>query len=140
MTLAPLVQAPLLIQIHAWSAIAAFGLGLAQFARIKGTPVHRGIGWAWVLLMAVVAASSFGIHTICSFGPFSVIHLLSIFTLLILPVAVLHARRHRVARHQRAMVLLFAGALVIAGIFTFSPGRIMHDVAFGTRTATGSCS
>jgi uncharacterized membrane protein len=29
------------------------------------------------------------------------------------------------------MVGLFAGALVIAGIFTFMPGRIMHAVLFG---------
>jgi uncharacterized membrane protein len=29
------------------------------------------------------------------------------------------------------MVGLFAGALVIAGLFTFVPGRIMYHVAFG---------
>jgi uncharacterized membrane protein len=29
------------------------------------------------------------------------------------------------------MVGLFVGALVIAGVFTFLPGRIMHAVAFG---------
>ena len=36
-----------------------------------------------------------------------------------------------VRRHQRAMIGLFAGALVIAGVFTFLPGRIMHAVLFG---------
>jgi uncharacterized membrane protein len=29
------------------------------------------------------------------------------------------------------MIAIFAGALVIAGFFTFVPGRIMHAVAFG---------
>jgi uncharacterized membrane protein len=29
------------------------------------------------------------------------------------------------------MTLMFIGALVIAGAFTFMPGRIMHQVAFG---------
>ncbi len=29
------------------------------------------------------------------------------------------------------MIGLFAGALVIAGIFTLVPGRIMHGVIFG---------
>jgi uncharacterized membrane protein len=29
------------------------------------------------------------------------------------------------------MTGLFMGALVIAGVFTFLPGRIMHAVAFG---------
>jgi hypothetical protein len=30
------------------------------------------------------------------------------------------------------MIGIFTGALVIAGLFTFLPGRIMHAVASGT--------
>jgi uncharacterized membrane protein len=30
------------------------------------------------------------------------------------------------------MLGLFAGALIIAGIFTLVPGRIMHRVVFGS--------
>ena len=139
MSWSPLLTADLPIRLHALPAIAAFLLGLAQFALRKGTPLHRAMGWLWVLLMAVVAGSSFFIHTICQFGGFSLIHLLSILTLVSLPGAVLHARRGRVAAHARAMKLLFLGALVIAGLFTFTPGRIMHDVAFGTDGAIGAC-
>jgi uncharacterized membrane protein len=29
------------------------------------------------------------------------------------------------------MISVFAGALVIAGLFTLVPGRIMHTVVFG---------
>ncbi len=29
------------------------------------------------------------------------------------------------------MISMFVGALLIAGAFTFLPGRIMHAVAFG---------
>jgi uncharacterized membrane protein len=29
------------------------------------------------------------------------------------------------------MIAIFAGALVVAGLFTFMPGRIMHAVVFG---------
>lgn len=29
------------------------------------------------------------------------------------------------------MILIFAGALVVAGLFTLVPGRIMHRVIFG---------
>jgi uncharacterized membrane protein len=29
------------------------------------------------------------------------------------------------------MIGMFAGALVIAGLFTLAPGRIMHQVLFG---------
>src|SRR3954466_13746548 len=125
MSLAPLLDAAPAIPLHAFAAMAAFVLGLVQFAAPKGTLPHRTIGWIWVALMAVVAASSFWIHQIRLVGPFSPIHLLSIFTLVMLPLAVWRARRHQVAGHRRVMILIFAGALVIAGLFTLVPGRIM---------------
>ena len=131
MTLAPLLAAPAVIQVHAFAALAAFALGAVQFAAPKGTIPHRVFGWSWAGLMLAVIVSSFFIHTIRLVGPFSPIHLLSVFTLAMLPLAVLRARRHDVRKHQRAMTSLFVGALVIAGIFTLMPGRIMHAVVFG---------
>jgi uncharacterized membrane protein len=82
--------------------------------------------------MLTVAISSLFIHEIRLWGPWSPIHLLSILVLVTLPLAVLHARRHDVGQHRRAMLMLFTGALVIAGVFTFLPGRIMHSAAFGS--------
>ena len=131
MSLAPLLEAAPAIPLHAFAAMAAFVLGLVQFAALKDTLPHRTIGWIWVALMAAVAASSFWIHQIRLVGPFSPIHLLSIFTLVMLPLAVWRAHTHRVTDHRRAMILLFAGALVVAGLFTLVPGRIMHRVLFG---------
>jgi hypothetical protein len=37
------------------------------------------------------------------------------------------------------MISLYVGALVIAGGFTFVPGRIMHDVAFGGASQHPRC-
>lgn len=82
--------------------------------------------------MALVAVSSFWIHQIRLVGPWSPIHLLSIFTLTMLPLAVWKAHRHDVTAHRRVMIFLFTGALVIAGLFTVVPGRIMHTVLFGS--------
>jgi uncharacterized membrane protein len=48
-----------------------------------------------------------------------------------LPIGVLRAHRHQVAAHRRTMLGLFAGSLVIVGVFTFVPGRIMYHVVFG---------
>src|SRR5215472_16905845 len=107
MTLAPLFAAPVVIQSHAFAAIAAFALGAVQLAAPKRTIPHRLFGWLWAALMLAVILSSFFIHTIRSWGPFSPIHLLSIFTLVILPIAVWRARRHDVRRHQRTMISLF---------------------------------
>jgi len=139
MSLAPLFGASAPIIIHTAAALTAFVIGSVQLAAPKGTLPHRTLGWIWVVMMATVVLTSFPIHTICTIGSFSPIHGLSLFTILVLPVAVLHARKHRVKSHARAMVLLFVGALCIAGFFTLWPGRIMHDVAFGTATAHGTC-
>ena len=130
MTLAPLLNASPVIQIHAFAAMAAFALAScsSRAERHAAAPDHR---LDWVTLMAAIAISSFWIHEIRLLGPFSPIHALSIFTLVMLPLAVLHARNHRVTQHRKAMISIFVGALVIAGAFTFLPGRIMHAVAVG---------
>ena len=128
MSLAPLLAAPLSTQVHAFAAMAAFALGAVQLAAPKGTLPHRTIGWLWVALMVTVTTTSFWIHDLRVWGQWSPIHLLSIFTLIMLPPAVIHAMRHRVENHRKAMMGLFTGALLIAGLFTFWPGRIMHAV------------
>src|ERR1700753_17703 len=118
MSLSPLLYAAPQIPLHAFAALAAFVLGLVQFLAPKGTLPHRTIGWIWVALMMAVAVSSFWIHQIRLFGPFSPIHLLSIFTLVIVPIGVWRAHRHDVSGHSKTMVLTFAGARAIAGLFT----------------------
>jgi uncharacterized membrane protein len=117
--------------VHAFAAMAAFALGIVQLAGPKGMLPHRTIGYVWVALMLVVAASSLAIHGMKQRGGFSAIHLLSIVVLALVPLAVLAARRRRVDTHRRAMISLFAGALVIAGAFTLLPRRIMHRIFFG---------
>jgi uncharacterized membrane protein len=131
MSLAPLLNAAPAIPIHAFAAMAAFVLGIVQFTAPKGTLPHRTLGWIWVALMAVVAISSFWIHEIRLWGPWSPIHLLSIFTPIMLVLAVWYARRHNVRGHKITMISIFFGALVIAGTFTFVPGRLMHAAVFG---------
>jgi uncharacterized membrane protein len=131
MSLTPLLDASPAIQIHAFAAMAAFVLGVVQLSAPKGTLPHRALGWVWAGLMTVVAVSSFWINELRVMGPWSPIHLLSIFTLATLPFAIFHARRHRVIHHRWAMISLFAGALVVAGLFTLVPGRLMHAVVFG---------
>jgi uncharacterized membrane protein len=131
MSLVPLLDAMRPIPLHAFVAIAAFALGVVQLAAPKGTLPHRTLGWTWVALMVVVAGSSFWIHQIRLLGPWSPIHLLSIFTLVMLPLGVWRAHRHDVTAHRWTMIGIFTGALVIAGLFTLVPGRIMHTVLFG---------
>jgi uncharacterized membrane protein len=131
MTLAPLLDASPAIKLHAFAATTAFVLGVVQLSAPKGTLPHRTVGWIWVALMLAVSISAFWIHQLRLWGPWSPIHLLAIFTLTMLPLGVWSAHRHAVERHRWTMIGIFVGALVIAGIFTFVPGRIMYQVAFG---------
>jgi uncharacterized membrane protein len=131
MSLDPLLAASPVVQVHAFAAMGAFALGIVQFAAPKGTVPHRALGYIWVALMLAVAVSSFWINGINTWRGFSLIHLLSITVLVLVPLSVLAARRHKVGRHSKAMIGVFAGALVIAGAFTLLPGRIMHQVLFG---------
>ena len=131
MTLAPLLAASPIIQVHAYLAFAAIALGAAQFALPKGVTLHRALGWSFALVMMGVAGGSLFIHTIRMWGPWSPIHLLSLFTLAMTPLAVLAARRGRIASHRSAMIWLYSLALVVTGLFTLWPGRIMHAVVFG---------
>lgn len=135
----PLFSSSTEIQIHAVAAMCAFAVGAVQLILPKGTKFHRVVGWTWAAVMLVVALSSFFVNTSCTFGPFSAIHLLTLFTLAMLFLGVMHARKRRTRQQAIIMVFLFIGALVIAGAFTFSPGRIMHDVAFGTSSSHERC-
>lgn len=128
MTLAPLLSASPAIQLHAAAAILAFGVGLLQLTRPKGDRAHRALGYLWAAAMLVVALSSFWIHELNHWHGFSWIHLLSLYVLATLPIAVLHARRGNVRAHRFNMIGMFVGALVIAGAFTLLPGRIMYRV------------
>lgn len=135
MSLDPLLSAAPVIQLHAFSAILAFLLGAVVLFGAKGTPRHRTLGRVWVWLMVVVSVSSFFIWEIRTFGLFSAIHLLSIGTLVALFLAVRFAIRHQIEQHRRTMQSIYLGALVIAGFFTFMPGRIMYRVIFGAAGA-----
>ena len=120
------------IPSHALVALLAVLLGGLQLSRAKGTAQHRLLGWIWVALMAYVAASSFFISEIKLWGAFSPIHLLSVWTLISLVMAIFHVRRGNIRQHKIWMMLLYVLALLVTGLFTLWPGRVMHAVLFGT--------
>jgi uncharacterized membrane protein len=125
-----LAAAPLPIRIHVAGAASALAIGTALLIGVKGTMMHRTLGWGWVVAMGTTAVSSFFIHRINPDG-FSFIHLISGWTVIALPMAVYAARKHRVKAHRRGMVGLFVGGLLVAGVLSFLPGRLMWQVVFG---------
>ena len=125
-----LAAAPLAIRVHVLGAAGALLIGTMLLIGVKGTTVHRTLGWGWVVAMGTTAVSSFFIHRINPDG-FSFIHLISGWSVIALPMAVYAARKHRVKAHRRGMVGLFVGGLLVAGVLSFLPGRLMWRVVFG---------
>lgn len=115
------------IAAHAAMAGAALAVGGVVLARRKGTASHRVLGWTWVVLMASVASISFAIR----YNGFSWIHGLSVYTLVALAFGVAHARRRRIRAHRITMISIFVGALVITGLFTLLPQRLIGQALWG---------
>lgn len=129
--LAPLAAASPAIQVHVAAAVTALVVGSVQLLRPKGRTVHILLGWTWVVAMAVVAVSSLFI-TQLNPGHFSPIHAFTAWTLIALPMGVAAILvRGNAKAHGRTMAGLFLGGLIIAGAFTFLPGRLMWDVFLG---------
>jgi len=118
------------IQIHLLAALAAFAIGAVQIFGPKGTTMHRILGWSWIIFMVVVAGSSFFIRMI-NHGSFSFIHILSGATLVAAPMIVYAAKTKDINAHKKHATRLYVGALLIAGLFTFLPGRLMWQMVFG---------
>jgi uncharacterized membrane protein len=124
-------DAPLAVKIHLVTVIPAFFIGTWLIVlSTKGAPVHRGLGVVYLTLMVVTAITTLFIRTIDP-GHFSWIHLFVPLTLIGVTTTVLALRQGNIARHKRSMILLYVGALLIAGGFTFMPGRLMHALFFG---------
>lgn len=120
---------PTLIWLHIATIFVALALTPVMLLRRRGDSLHRTLGWIWVAGLAGTALLSFGIRVIWP-GSLSYIHILSVWTLIQIPIIVMSARRHDHARHRRAIHGMVIGALLIAGFFTFPFGRLMGHWLF----------
>jgi uncharacterized membrane protein len=125
-----LADAPLVVQVHLATVLAAFALATAQMLGAKGTPLHRAMGWVLVALFITTALDSLFIRNPGG-GLFNPFQFFSIWTLIAVPWAVIAARRHNAAFHGRMMTGFYVGALIVAGLLTLIPGRLMWRVFFG---------
>lgn len=116
--------------IHLVTVLIALPLGMIIFLSRKGGARHRTMGKAWLLLMVVTAIATFFIRHLND-GQLSYIHLLSVLTLVSVPRAINAARQGNIALHRRRLVSMFAGALIVAGLASFIPGRIMYVFLLG---------
>ena len=120
---------PLPIWGHLATILVALILTPVMLLRRRGDARHRLLGYVWVGAMLLTALITFDVH-VSNPGGFSIIHLLSLWTLIQVPLIVLSARAHNVVRHRRAVRGMVTGALLIAGFFTFPFGRLLGTWLF----------
>jgi uncharacterized membrane protein len=118
------------VKLHVYAALTALAIGTVILFRPKGRGLHKTLGWSWVIAMGTTAASSLFIMEV-NRGFFSFIHLLSGWTIIALPMAIFAIRSRKVEIHRRTMTGMFVGGLVVAGLLSFIPGRIMFEMFFG---------
>ena len=107
------------VWLHIATIFVALVLTPVMLLRPRGDRLHRRLGYVWVSAMALTAIISFDIRLIMD-GHFSFIHILSVWTLIQLPLIVWTARSHRVPNHRRAVRGMVIGALLLAGVFHIS--------------------
>ncbi|MCE7517538.1 DUF2306 domain-containing protein [Vreelandella titanicae] len=110
--------------LHLYASLLALGLGAILLLSPKGTMLHRILGSTWVLAMAFSALSSFwfGGGVLPLIGHFGPIHLLSLWGLVALAVAVVAILKGRVEQHRGWMIGAYLG-LVGAFVGSLAPGR-----------------
>lgn len=125
----PLIEAGPLVQGHIIAAVLSALVGAAQFVGRKGTSVHKTLGWVWIGLIAITAGSSIFMRNLND-GGFSFTHGFTALAALGVPAAVLAIRRGDILLHRNFMIAVYVGGLLIAGMFTLTPGRLLHYVMF----------
>lgn len=114
---------------HLGTMIVALALTPVMLLRRRGDRPHRIIGTIWVSAMILTALISLTIRE-ANDGGFSVIHILSAWTLLQVPFIWWSARAHRVDQHRSSVRGMVFGALLIAGFFTFPFNRMLGQFLF----------
>ena len=112
---------------HLATIVVALALTPTMLLRPRGDRRHRQLGKVWVVAMLLTALLSLNLRTS---GHFSVIHILSVWTLIQAPWIWWSARTHHIAKHRGLVRGMVLGALLIAGFFTFPFDRLLGHWLF----------
>lgn len=102
-------------------------------ANTKGTKIHVMFGRVYMIMMMITAIIT--LFMSAHVGPrilnhFGWIHCFSFLTLYTVPTAYWAIKKENIKSHKRKMILLYFGAIIIAGGFTFTPGRYLYELIF----------
>jgi uncharacterized membrane protein len=138
MTLQPLLNAPVAVIAHFVTVVPAFFLGTwLLFFSAKGSHRHRLAGKVYLTLMAVTAFTAIFIRSFAGWsvtiGPLKLglIHLFILLTYHGIWRTLRAIRQGDLPAHQASMRGMYFGALIIAGLLAFAPGRVMYRMFVG---------
>ena len=101
----------LLVATHAAVAVASLPLGAVQvLRRARGDLPHKRLGRIWAVGMLYVAVTSFWIRDLRD-GALSLLHVLSVITVVSVVAGVVEARRGNIDRHRGNMLGAWFGSL-----------------------------
>lgn len=139
MSLEPITNASLDIQLHLVCAIFALGLGPVAIWRKRRDRIHKISGYAWVVAMLGLATTglmipAFGFAIIGTLGP---IHAFSFLTYWSIWTGMRAIFRKDIRTHEAAMKGLYYQGLLIAGLVNFVPGRRINRAVLGEHWEMG---
>jgi len=122
-----------LMYLHLATVVPCFIIGTVLLIIKKGTSTHKSYGRIYMVLMLITATIT--LFMPARVGPtvlnhFGWIHSFSFLTLYTVPTAYWAVKKGNIKAHKRKMILLYFGALIIAGGFTFAPGRYLYELFF----------
>ncbi len=123
-----------LMYLHLGTVVPCIFLGAYLLFFRKGNSIHKTLGKIYMTLMMITAIGSLFLPALV--GPqflnhFGWIHLFSFLTLYSIPTALIAIKQGKVRKHKIKMIMLYVGAIMIAGGFTLVPGRYLHGIFFG---------
>jgi uncharacterized membrane protein len=122
-----------LMFLHLYTVLPCFIIGTVLLIQKKGTKTHKFLGRIYMVLMLFTAMVTLLMPA--KVGPqvlnhFGYLHLFSFLTLYTVPSAYAAIKRNDIKTHKRKMIILYFGALLIAGGFTLFPGRYLNNLLF----------
>ncbi len=119
-----------LAYVHLATVLPAFFIGTYLLLNQKGSSKHKFLGKLYMLLMLLTATVT--LFMSAEVGPkvldhFGFIHLFALLVFYSVPAAYIAIRKGDIKKHRMNMLGLYFGGLVIAGAFTFVPGRLLHS-------------
>ncbi len=122
-----------LVYAHLVTVIPAAIMGGTLLCLKKGTDHHRWVGKVYAALMVITASITLVMPA--HVGPqflnhFGFLHILSLITIISIASALIAIKRGDVTTHQKHMIRLFIGGIVITSVFVLTPGRLIHGLVF----------